>query len=258
MAAPTTGVATGAAAATRAKKMAIGGGGAILGVLALLALLWKSGIFGVQADNTAPVLIKHEQAPPPALAKTAEVVKMPDDIHDWLKHLEKIEDEKKELLRKQIADLKVFEEMIGALGSGIGSVNPYDQTNDDQSSPNSGPADLTKGKFEDLRPQWEALLQEYQSVPPPEECKPIADSYETGLESVPDMIGEVNNVLNQVNSDPSSALKEMNEMQNKSYATVDKPFAEADEDVQAICDKYQTPKWFNIGDVGETMFSKGM
>lgn len=51
-------------------------------------------------------------------------------------------------------------------------------------------------------------------------------------------------------------MEKMHDLQRRSYDSVDKPFAEADGKVQAICDKYNTPKWFNIGDAGQGVFSK--
>jgi hypothetical protein len=225
------------------------GTGAVIGILALLFCLWQSGLLAGRSELPAPVLMKREQAAPPALGKVG--LAMPDDISNWLKHLERIENEKHALLDKEIANMKVFEQMIGAVGAGINEVDPYDQDSD----PNSGnPGSITKGKFEDLRPEWAKLLTDFESVPPPAECQQIANNYQTGLEAVPNMIGEVNNVLNQVGTDPSMALKNMQEMQNKSYGEVDKPFANADQEVQDICDKYQTAKWFKIGDVGGNFF----
>jgi hypothetical protein len=253
-------------AANRAKTVAAGLGGALAGIALLLLVLWKSGVFEAHSTPPTPVLIKNDHAPapilaktdeppPPVLAKPTDVVKMPDDIFNWLKHLEKIEKQKKELLRRQIAEMKVFEQMVGALGAGIGMTNPYDQADTDPKE-DKDPGEVTQYKFDDLKPDWATLLQDFESVPPPPECQKIANEYETGLEAVPNMIGEVNAVFSQVSTDPNGALKKMNEMQNRSYAEIDQPFANSDVDVQYICDEYKTPKWFNIGDAGGSLFSK--
>ena len=229
------------------------GGGAILGIAILLLLLKMSGIFAAPAEAPSAVLIKTTTPPAPALQKIAEAPpEMPADVLAWLKHLERIERAKKDLIVKQVADMRVFEQMIGALGAGVGEVDPYDQTGGD----GKNPADVTKGKFEDLKPQWEALLTDFESAPPPEECRGIATDYHRALSEVPGMVGDINGVLNQVGTDPSSAMSKIHDLQRRSYDNVDKPFAESDEKVQGICDKYKKTKWFNIGDAGQGVFSK--
>lgn len=230
------------------------GGGAVLGIAILLLLLKLSGIFAAPGEAPSAVLIKTTSPAPAALQKIAEAPpEMPADVLAWLKHLERIEHAKKDLIVKQVADMRVFEQMIGALGAGIGEVDPYDQSGSNDSK---NPADVTKGKFEDLKPQWEALLTDYESLPPPEECRSIANDYHRALSEVPGMVGDINTVLNQVGSDPSSALGKIHDLQRRSYDSVDKPFAESDAKVQGICDKYRMTKWFNIGDAAQGVFSK--
>ena len=229
------------------------GGGAILGIAILLLLLQMSGIFGAQKESPSAVLIKTTAPAPAALQKIADApAAMPADVMAWLKHLERIEHAKKDLIVKQVSDMRVFQQMIGALGAGVGEVDPYDQSGGE----GKDPAQVTKGKFEDLKPQWEALLTDFESVPPPEECRGIATDYHRALSEVPGMVGDINSVLNQVGTDPSSAMDKIHDLQRRSYDSVDKPFAEADEKVQGICDKYHTTKWFNIGDAGQGVFSK--
>jgi len=178
-------------------------------------------------------------------AKGDVAVTMPDDVMNWLKHLQKIEEKKNELEVKQEADMEVFMQKLQALGAGIGEMDPYNQTGEEGQSP----SDVTKGKFEDLKPAWEDLITEFQSVPPPKECEPIANDYYAGLSEIPGMTSDINDVLNQVaSSSPQQALQKAYSLQNKSYDTIDRSFSQTDKRVQAICDKYNVRKWFNIGE----------
>lgn len=197
---------------------------------------------------------KLEAAPLEKAATAPEQIVMPDEIREWLKHLERMENEKQNLTIKQMADMKIFEKMIGALGPSIGEMNPYDQTGDGGKSPEQ----FTKGKFEELKPAWQKLKADFEAVPPPAECKPLADAFGQGLNEIPAMVEDLNQVMNEMNTDPSKALSAVQGMKNRSYSTIDRAFQEADGQLSAICDKYKTAKWFNIKTdvVGGSLLSK--
>ncbi len=217
-----------------------------LALMAALLVFLAKGRSLELVDKTAPA------ANLKVVAKAPLEVKMPQDVLDWLEHLRKIEARKNELSIKQEADMKTFEIMLNTLGPGIGQFDPSqpeDQVGDKE------PADVTKGKFEDLRPQWEGLIKDFESKPPPAECKPIADDYFAGLSEVPGMISDLEDLMNQVNSDPQAALIKAQGLQSKSYRNIDENFAKTDVRVQTICDKYHVKKWFNIGERGG-MFAK--
>ncbi len=217
----------------------------LLGVIMALLLMLNS-------RNTLQV---GSAIPHPVLQAAATVpaqTKMPQDVYDWLGHLQKIEVKKNELSVKQAADMKTFELMLNTLGPGIGEMEP---TNEE--APVDEPSSVTKGKFENLRPQWKDLLSEFESVPPPEECKPIANDYDIALTEIPGMISDLEDLLNQVSTNPQAALIKAQTMQSKSYKNIDQNFAQTDVRVQAICDKYGVKKWFNIGDKGGVFAKPG-
>ena len=198
---------------------------------------------GKGADNN--LLMARGKTGPPVLNEQGSVpkpLKMPQDVWDWLEHLRRIEARKNDLHLKQVSELKVFQQMIGVLGPGIGEVDPYDQTGD----AGKEPADVTKGKFADLRPDWYQLIKDFQAVPPPDECKPIADDYYRAINEIPGMTGDVIGVLNTVSTDPQGALTAVSKLRNKSYGEIDRYLDRTDARVQAICDKYNVRKWFNI------------
>lgn len=220
------------------------GGGAILGIALLLLLLKISGVFA--APQEAPNSV--------ALQKITEAnPTMPPDVLAWLKHLEKVEAEKKELSIKEQAEFSVFATKLSVEGAAISSENPVDNPIPDTGQ---SPDLATASKFHDLQPEYEALIKEFESLPPPAECKSIADDYHRALSEIPGMVGDLMSILNQNQGDLSSALAKMNQMKDKSYSAIDKPFEQADERVQVLCDKYHKSKWFNIGDVGGSVFGR--
>lgn len=230
--------------------------GVAVGVCAVVAIILGLGATGVlklwgpeqssktlAARGAPPNNVLRAQAAPPAAVTKEEVPVMPDDVRKWLEHLEKCEAQKVEISLKQQAEMTKFGQMVSALGSGIGLMNPYDQTEDgDVKSPDK----VTQGKFLDLKPDWEKLIDYFHSFPPPAECVPIASDFDRSLSEIPGMTDDIADVLNTVQSDPSAALVKINTLKSKSYNDIDRYFARCDERVADICKKYQTRKWFNI------------
>ncbi len=234
-----------------------------VGITALLALVAFAGLTaagilklgGKTPDGSAlqangrvsdrNLLQKGAEPGPPALQKEGErptPLTMPPDVEEWLKHLERTEGMKNDLTLKQVADMKVFQQMFSALGPAMGELDPYDQTGEE----GAPPASVAKGKFEDLRPQWGQVIEFFTSKQPPEECRTLAEDYYRALNEIPAMIGDINGVLNQVSNDPSAALQELGKLKTKSYGGIDKYLQTSDERLDAICTKYGKKKWFNI------------
>jgi len=214
------------------------------GVLKLNRSTPASGTLEARAEVPNTVLEKPAVAPTPILEKTAERPEMPADVEAWLKHLQETERRKVELIGNQMAEMKVFERKSEALGAGMGLMDPYDQS--EGSAGDKEPGSYTKGKILDLRPDWDNLITFFNSVPPPEECRPIADDYNRALNEIPGMMGDIGEMLNGVANDPQKALEQAMKMQNGSYSGIDRYFARTDQKVGAICTKYQKTKWFNI------------
>ncbi|MFZ4506926.1 MAG: hypothetical protein ACOYON_04425 [Fimbriimonas sp.] len=242
---------------------------AIIGTVAMLAIvllaLNAAGILRLGASQPedpalkrvakapAPALVKQSETPPPALEKVAERAVMPPEVRAWLEHLEKTEKQKIEISIQQIADMAAFMPMLQTLGSGIGQLDPYDQsTGEEGKSPDA----VTHGKFRDLKPQWEQLIVFFQSVPPPDDdCRLIAEDYSRALSEIPGMTSDIGDVLNDVQSDPGGALAKVSKMKQQSYGGIDRYFEQSDVRLGEICRKYNERKWFNIRtDVGGGMF----
>lgn len=225
---------------------------AIGGVAAIAAILIGAHAFvllgaGVKADDTK-VLAARGSGSPPVLEKAAAApAQMPADVEDWLKHLEKCEAQKVQISGDQYAEALKFEQEAQALGAGMGMMDPYDQASSDDGQ---APGSYAKGKVLDFRPQWEQLITFFNSYPPPPECKPIADDFNRALQEIPGMMGDIAEVLNTADTDPTGALQKIKKVQNSSYGDIDRYFLRCDQKVGAICDKYNKKKWFNVkGDV---------
>lgn len=207
---------------------------------------------GRQPDNQ--VLAAASNTPTPVLNKGGEVPvpkKMPPEVFAWLKHLEQCEAMKVAISGDQAAEVSVYMQKMGVLGAGMGMQDPYDQSDETPGeAANSEPSGYAKGKILDLRPRWEELITKFNSYPPPDECKPLADDFNRAIGEIPGMMGDLGEILNGASADPMSSLQKVKKMQNSSYGDVDRYFLRSDEKLGQICGKYDTHKWFNIkGDV---------
>jgi zinc-ribbon domain len=242
----------------------------ILGIVAvaaiLLAIIGGKAIsnalgFGAKSPNEQVLQAKAKSPSEPllqatgkqegtSLAQTAQApLEMPADVEAWLRHLEKCEAMKIQIGGDQSAEVSLWIQKNQALGAGMGLTDPYDQAQGDDAD--KAPNDYTKGKILDLRPKWQELIDFFRSVPPPEECRPLADDFDRAVSEIPGMMGDMGDILNQASTDPTAAMQGIQKMKSGSYANIDRYFARADEKLGAICAKYNKTKWFNIKqDVG--------
>lgn len=175
--------------------------------------------------------------------------KMPDDVYNWLKHLEKCEAMKVEIAGDQAAEVQLWMQKFQVLGPGMSMMDPYDQNNPDNGD-DKAPGSYASGKVQDLRPKWDELLNFFHSVPPPAECQPTADDFDRAIREIPGMMGDISDILNSADADPQSMMKKAKKMQNGSYGDIDRYFNRCDQKVSDLCMKYKVSKWFNIkGDV---------
>jgi hypothetical protein len=193
-------------------------------------------VLEARGTNGPPVLNKNDSKPVP--------LTMPPDVLAWLKHLEKCEAMKVAISGDQAAEVSVMMQKMGVLGAGMGLMDPYDQSQEGEGD--KEPSGYAKGKILDLRPRWEQLITFFNSVPPPAECKPVADDFNRAIGEIPGMMGDLADVLNTAASDPQNALKTVKKLQNTSYGDIDRYFGRCDQKVSQICNKYNMNKWFNI------------
>ncbi len=244
----------------------------VVGVVALLAVavisLGASGVLfqrapkpeaGVLASRQAPeppgILqakpapasgVTAHQAPPPEAA-----INMPVDVRAWLEHLERTERQRAKLANQHIGEFMVA--MTQLQMAGVQDLLD-DIMNDPtlESMPES-PAQETKKDFDQARSDWRTLTDGFLAVPPPAECVPIRNRYEIALRETSAAIFDLIEILESAgdpNADPKALVGKLQGMKGAS-THIDEAGRETDAQVQDICDKYRTRKWFSIaGDIG--------
>jgi hypothetical protein len=229
--------------------------GAIVAILAVLFLgLFFSGLLKQRGDPSGSTLALRGEGGPPILGRGDQNVKMPQDILDWLEHLRKVDREKNDLAGKETADMAAYGIKLKTFGPAADMLE-----NGVDDSDGTDPGKQTSQKIEDFKPQWDQIIQDFQSMPPPDECKPIADDYESALDEISGMMDDINQAIKSMGTDPSAALNTAQKLQGKSGSAIDEPLKRTDREVEDICRKYNTKKWFDIqSDVGSgTLGSMG-
>jgi hypothetical protein len=180
---------------------------------------------------------------------------MPDDIRNWLAHLEKCEMKKRALTKKQAEEMTdMIGDLKGAGGLTVDDVNAWS----DPDSTTLPVIDKVSSIARELQPAWTDLKQYFDSYPPPEECKPIAAAFDDGLQSIPDNMEQLNKIVSNLDmsksqDDAKNAREQAREVSRDHRRRIDEPFSRTDQLVGQVCDKYQTRKWFNIDAHGGNM-----
>lgn len=204
-------------------------------------------------DPKIPLLRAEGSPPPPTLNQGAQRIEMPADIRRWLEHLEAIEKRKNDLSMKQLSQMAVLMQQMKVLGGGMGMLNEEEGGY----GGDLGPSETAKGSFDAMRPEWNQLITDFRSFPPPAECKPIADDYNRAINEIPGMNSDLAEILAGVASDPAAALEKVMKIQNTSSNVIDRYLGASDSKVGDICRKYETRKWFDIKtDVGGGLMGK--
>jgi uncharacterized Zn finger protein (UPF0148 family) len=214
--------------------------------------LFMAGAFQQEAEAPQTAALKTQAtAPPPVLEKGAEVPKgMPPEVRDWLEHLRRIEIRKNELHAQTAAEMRVFmaalpgEVLRPFLEEANGIQDPVDPSDD------VNPRTITEQRMKDLSPDWEQLVADYRSYPPPAECQALADDYDRALGEIPAAVRDISKIVNQVQDysqeSATAALEQLYKMQGGSGAQIDQYFRQADDKLGGICNQYNVNKWFAI------------
>ncbi|MCW5936972.1 MAG: hypothetical protein KIT11_06680 [Fimbriimonadaceae bacterium] len=228
----------------------------VLGV-GLSGILFKGqGVSGpaTQAGEVPVAPVTQATAEPqPALQASQEVPpEMPQAILDWLKHLERIEKKRKDMSTEQMAGLLTNLAMLSGVGGTPGVMDGL--LNNDPDALDKSPAEDIAQQAGVKRAEWNTLIDDFDSLPPPPECVPIRNAYAQALGETKTMVVEVLDAISQAGSDPDQAVKSLMKMRGTSSNRVDVSGRQTDDLVQEICDKYRKRKWFSIaGDIGGGM-----
>jgi len=224
--------------------VALGAAGLIVAGLAF------SGLLRVRAPSAPPGPIVKAEPTVPLVTKAPERKVMPDDIRAWLEHLEETEKRRIDLSQRQIMSLMVemqqlkASEFTDALSELMG--DPFDEGK--QEAPT---IEKAKSIANDVKPAWQDLQTFFESMPPPEECRTIAADYGQTLQETGATVSDILGIVATASGDPQGSVEKLRGIMKSNKAMIDEPAVRADHGVQAICDKYETRKWFEIkGDVG--------
>jgi len=260
------------AAETKRNALALGIGiGVLVALLVIGGGLAALGLFGpkgqttvAQAPADTPAVLPQAASPnTPALPMTPmekpKEVAMPDDIYRWLEHLRITEERRKSLSGDHMGDLLVMMTKMKAGGGIMDALHGL--FGDDREN---APVDIPESKAETVqtdaaqkRKDWQALQDFFLSYPPPSECSPIQASYAQALGETSAMMMEVLDAIEMADQNPEAAIAALTKMQGTSSGRIDTLAKQTDDQVQDICDKYKTRKWFSINaDFGGGMMNQ--
>jgi hypothetical protein len=209
-------------------------------------------------DPSAPDLRQGYQ--PGAGPQVAD--KMPQDVRDWLLHLERTESERNRMTKAQMGQAlavlfgstrSTYEDLL----KDIDGEDPDAQALQNPELNNQFAKAAPK-----MRAGWRDLTTYFNSKQPPAECIPIKNAYEqclaeTGSMMV-DLIGAIE-ASREADADFSALLEKVSGMQGTSESKIDQFGVQTDEMVGQICHKYDTWKWFSIsGDIGSGLGGLGI
>lgn len=260
----------------RTRRRAIIGSVSALITLLLCAVLVKaSGILSAGSHRVAGDLsvqgvtegsMLKEQGVDTAsmLNKGAPLIGMPDDVRNWLKHLQEVEQRKRELTGDEMREAQILLGQANATDGIMTGDNVKELTDPDSNLTVPPVVTSLQDMSAKFKQKWYDLSEFLRSVPAPAECKPIEESYDKGLNQLGMAIDDIQNmfgpVLDKAESDPGAAKQEgldrANDIKNSNSKNVDQNFGDADDGVAAICSKYHVSKMFDIdrhGSVGGSL-----
>ena len=187
--------------------------------------------------------------PPPVLQKPAQG--MPQDVEDWLKHLQETERRKRVLTSRQYAELS---QMPAMMQLGVSSAAQVDQLSDPDQMLDKTPQNQSlQDTIADDKPAWYRLNDFFMSKPAPAECVTIQQNYSLGLCQIGDTMGDIGKIVDSLNpmspnlnSDVKSSKQDVYQIEQTHRETIDESFKKALYGVDDVCKKYGKTRWFDI------------
>lgn len=235
-------------------------GGALLAVAAILGGLGAFGLlkFGSQDEPTLqaagpkppPVLQREAPATTPTLPVANQRKEMPADVRAWLEHLERIEKKKNALHIQQSTEIKTVASlgMVGQMKDIMKSLFGDESPIDTSSNPQSGTS-FTEIATR-VQGEWNALRTEFNTLPPPAECRELHASYDGALAQVGGIVGDMLRMLGSITPDNAANMQDirtrLREIDARHAQYIDQPLKNADRMLGEICGRYDVAKWFVI------------
>ncbi len=207
---------------------------------------------------TAPIMSQAAPAPSEVpLLNAAPSTAMPDDVRKWLEHLERIERERQSLAASELSSAVTMLTTLKAEDVTQG----LDPNADDSQAEADRRVRQRQNRYADtantLRRSWEDLGRRFTAISAPTICLDAQGQYRKTLSETGAMMQELISAVRTAAQNPQAALSALTAMQGTSKSRIDAPARATDSDVASICQKYNTPKWFEIkGDVGGGIMSQ--
>lgn len=219
------------------------------GVLRARAEQQEGNVLQVQGEPANPGLVQVPAGPADGGVLKAdgppEQTGMPPHIRAYLEHIERVERRRQRVTSDQLGAMmvKLTTSQLGASMETLQGLLGDDPAGADMTSP---AVDFTED-IRQLHAEWDGLLTELNSVAPPPECTPLRSSYDRAMRETGAMMADVIGIVQNSSSDPQGAISLLNKMKDTS-GHIDAAARDADAEVAAICERYNTRKWFSIMD----------
>lgn len=182
-----------------------------------------------QGATNAPNLAVQGEQSPPAVNQTG--VTMPEDVRKWLEHLKNI-DKQREAYNSTFAV-----KLIGMVGSlQPGTYFEEEPAREEEAARRS----KASGVVDDVEAFFAKLTNDFQALPPPAECGPIASEYASMLLESRSMLGQISTAVTNLDT------KSLEALQGTTYQRLDTKAEGTNDKIEAICDKYHEPNKYAV------------
>ncbi len=189
----------------------------------------------------APSVLQAE-APKPSgpsvlQTETPQPKQAPQHVINWLEHLRRIEMKRRTMERN-------FNPALEMLKDALALKLELDEEKQQEKMQN-----LQQG-YQRYQQDWAGLLREYRSVPPPAECRVLADTYDAALSSYVTFMLQIEDAMQKQD------LNRLMNMRGTAQSDVDQKLINADVELMKVCESYGVRKYFDIRPSGavETLF----
>lgn len=180
-----------------------------------------------QLPDTSLLRAEGEAQPPPQ--ETPK--RAPDDIIDYLRHVQKVETQRQAMQRDLTPAFNAFVNAV-AMRATIDEQEMQQRMSAVQQAP------------QDYSQKWAQLSQLFEAKQPPPACQPLHESYRKMLASTIAYMTKVYLALQQAQTDPNAALQALSQMQGTASTDVDTQILQANYELQQVLDKYDLRRYF--------------
>lgn len=180
-----------------------------------------------QLPDTNLLRAEGEAPPPPQEPQK----RRPDDIIDYLRHLQKVETQRQAMQRDLTPAFNAFVNAV-AMRATIDEQEIQQRMSAVQQAP------------QDYSQRWAQLGQLFESKQPPPACQPLHEAYRKMLASTIAYMTKVYLALQQAQTDPNAALQALSQMQGTASTDVDTQILQANYELQQVLDKYDLRSYF--------------